>query len=606
MRHIGRIALLVVLILALAAVARPGPSLAGGEVRVLVQFVPGHGAAVHAALQGAGGNIHYQFDDLDTFAVTLPEAALAGIQRNPNLVLVEEDAPRYLMSQDVPWGVDAVQAPQAWTQGATGSGVKVCIIDSGLYTGHEDATPNIAGGYGTNWNVDGCGHGTHVAGTIAAVNNTVGVVGVSPGVSLYIVRVFGDDCGWTYISSLVAATQYCDSAGANIISMSLGGARSSRTERTQFDALYTKGILSIAAAGNDGNTAYSYPASYSSVVSVAAIDSAKIVADFSQKNDQVELAAPGVGVLSTVPWVESNSLTVDGVVYSANHVEYAARGTAAGVLENGGLCGATNTAWSGKVVLCERGTYDFLTKVMNVQTSGGAAAVIYNNVLGNFLGTLGDGNSSTIPAISLSQEYGQYLVANKLASTGNVASSIAKPASGYEAWDGTSMATPHVSAVAALLWSAKPSATNAEIRAAMTASALDLGAAGKDNAYGYGLVQAKAALDSLGGGTTPPTTMHISSVEVTAKFLKPGSTGTAVVTIVDAANTPVSGATVTGVWSGSYISTTPVSGVTGTAGTVTFTTPKTKNATIFTFTVTNVVKDGAIWDRVEKSDTISK
>ncbi|MCU0521216.1 MAG: S8 family serine peptidase, partial [Anaerolineae bacterium] len=323
MKRFGRIAVLVLVVLAMSAVARPAPSLAGGEVRVLVQFAPGRGAAVRAALQGASGNIHYEFEDLNTFAVTLPEAALRGIERNPNVVLVEEDAPRYLMSQDTPYGVDMVQARDVWDTdrdgsydaGApTGNGVTVCIIDSGLYTGHEDHFSNSSRitGYGTDWSRDFCGHGTHVAGTIAAANNTIGVVGVSPNVSLYIVKVFGDDCAWAYSSTLVDATKRCAAAGADIISMSLGGTKASTTERRQFDTLYGQGVLSIAAAGNDGTTAYNYPASYSSVVSVAAIDEAMVVADFSQQNNQVELAAPGVAVLSTLPYVETSDLTVDG------------------------------------------------------------------------------------------------------------------------------------------------------------------------------------------------------------------------------------------------------------------------------------------------------
>lgn len=511
----------VLAILVLATLAPAPPSLAAGEPeRVLVEFAPGRAAAARNALEGAGGQIHYQFDSLNTFAVTLPAAALDGISRNPNVVSVEPDAPRYPMAQEIPWGITDVQAPQVQTAGVTGAGTKVCIIDSGLYTAHEDLLGVPATGYGTDWNRDFCGHGTHVAGTIAAANNGVGVVGVAPAVSLFSVKVFGDDCSWTYTSTLVDATNRCVAGGAKIISMSLGGAKSSRTERTQFANLYSAGILSIAAAGNEGTTAYSYPASYDTVVSVAAIDSSKTVADFSQQNDQVELAAPGVSVLSTVPWLATVNLTVGGATYPGQHIENAAYGTATGALANGGLCDSTGS-WSGKVVLCERGVISFYDKVMNVQNSGGAAAVIYNNEPGNFLGTLGDGYSSTILAISLSQEDGQYLVANKLDQSGTVASSVVKPYSGYEDWDGTSMATPHVSGVAALLWSSNPALTNVQIRNAMAATAMDLGADGRDNAYGYGLVQAKAALDSLGGAPVnqpPAANFTFTTSDLTATF----------------------------------------------------------------------------------------
>jgi serine protease len=512
------ILILCALLVVVLAGTTPGyTSTEEGMARVWVEFRPGTKANVERALKGAGAQFHYTFDELNAFAVSLPEKALGGIRRNPNVVMIEEDAKRYPHGQTVPYGIDMVQARDVWdanrdgvidTGAPTGAGRLVCIIDSGLHTAHEDLTNvTVIGGYPSGWNSDGCGHGTHVAGTIAAANNALGVVGVSPGtVSLYIVKVFGNDCGWAYSSDLADAANRCDAAGAKVINMSLGGGRSVRSEQNTFNNLYNKGVLSIASAGNAGNTQTSYPAGYSSVVSVAAIDSNKVVASFSQKNSTVELAAPGVGVLSTVPWT-SATITVDGVKYLGALIEFAKEAQASGALVDGGLCTATNTsAWSGKVVLCERGDVSFYDKVRNVQNSGGAAAVIYNNVPGGFGGTLGSGNSSTIPAMSLSREDGIYLIANKLNQTGAVDTRIVKPGSGYEAWDGTSMAAPHVSGVAALVWSANPSWSNVQIRNALTGSAEDLGASGRDNSYGWGLVRAYNALVFLGyGGGTQPT-----------------------------------------------------------------------------------------------------
>ncbi len=497
-----------------------------GRVRVLVQFAPGKKAEAQKLLGNANGQVHFEFDALRTIAVTVPEAALAGLSHNPNIVMVEEDAPRFpvginesvtpnveLPDQVVPFGVDMVQARDVWDAdrdgvvdaGApTGANRTVCIIDSGFFTGHEDLAGVNVDGYDGNlpWASDYSGHGSHVAGTIAAMNNALGVIGVTPGtVNVYSVRVFGDDGDWAYSSTLIDAANRCADAGANVISMSLGGGSKNNTEERGFDTLYANGILSIAAAGNDGTTGYSYPASYDSVVSVAAIDEDKLVADFSQKNDQVELAAPGVAVLSTVPYMDISSLTVDGVTYAANHIEYAARGTASAALVDGGLCTSTG-AWAGKVVLCERGDISFYDKVMNVQNSGGAAAVLYNNEPGNFLGTLGDGASSSIVALSISQEDGQYLVANKLGAVGTISSEYIEQVSGYEYYDGTSMATPHTSAVAALVWSADPTATNVEIRDVLATTAQDLGNAGRDTDYGFGLVQAYDAIAALTGGGT--------------------------------------------------------------------------------------------------------
>jgi serine protease len=491
-----------------AAAFLAAESVSAGDARVWVKFKPGSAEKTKGALLSVGAQIHYRFDDLEAFAVSVPEAALTGLQKNPNIEFIEEDVKRYPSAQTVPYGIDKVQAPLVWndiSHPSTGADIKLCVIDSGVGSNHEDLVPSNISGSGDNslpWNVDGCGHGTHVTGTIAAQNNALGVVGVAPSVGIHMVRVFGNDCGWSYSSTLVNAAQKCQTAGAKVINMSLGGDLKSRVEQSAFGSLYSAGILSVAAAGNDGSTKLSYPASYPSVISVAAVDQNNTVADFSQKNSTVELAAPGVGVLSTVPWSSVNTVTVDGTTYSGGSIENAAAGTATGPVVDGGLCDSIGS-WTGQVVLCERGIISFYDKVTNVENGGGIAAVIYNNVSGGFAGTLGDGNSSTIPAIALSQQDGtallEYLQASTTATEATVVSSFTPGESGYEAWDGTSMATPHVSGVAALLWSVNPSLTNVDIRNALTSTALDLGSAGKDNSYGYGLVQAKAALDALEG-----------------------------------------------------------------------------------------------------------
>ena len=110
--------------------------------------------------------------------------------------------------------------------------------------------------------------------------------------------------------------------------------------------------------------------------------------------------------------------------------------------------------------------------------------MIYNNLPGIFSGVLSDGKVPTIPGVSISQEDGQYLVSNMLGVEAEVSAALDFPASGYEAWDGTSMATPHVSAVAALIWSWDTSLTNVKVRQAMQATAMDLGKPGKDAYYG--------------------------------------------------------------------------------------------------------------------------
>ncbi|MGH9777700.1 MAG: S8 family serine peptidase [Candidatus Acidiferrales bacterium] len=480
-------------------------------VRVYVEFERFSPQSV-AAVRAAGGTVHYEFPRQNAVAATLPKAAIQGLLHNPNIVNIEDDPIREPYAQTTPYGIPMVQADQVSFNGA--SGQKVCIIDSGYFKSHEDlqdsgVTATVDSGTGDPF-VDGCGHGSHVAGTIAALNNSVGVIGVVPTgtLGLHIVKVFGNNCAWAYSSTLVNAANKCRDAGAKVISMSLGGSFSSRTEQMAFNDLYSQGILSVAAAGNGGNNQKSYPASYPSVISVAAVDANKVVASFSQKNDAVELAAPGVSVLSTVPWLDANTLSAGGNTWTGGYIDGAARtnGTSAPLFgANGDQCTATSANYSGKIVLCQRGTNSFAQKVSNVLNSGGVGAAIYNNVAsdpscGVFLGTLN--GTSTIPAISLSCADGAAAVAQS-GSNSTVVSQFTANASGYEAWDGTSMATPHVSGVAALVWSNHAQCTNDQVRTALQNTAEDLGASGKDNSYGYGLVRAAAANSALscdGGG----------------------------------------------------------------------------------------------------------
>lgn len=530
-------------LLCAAAVACAAPAWAADN-RYIIQFEPGKAGQGVAALRAFGGEVHVDLTDraVNAVAATLPEQALRGLQNNPNVTLIEEDARVYPMAETVPYGITMVQADQVSDSNA--GAFNVCIIDSGYHAGHFDLQANPVNGLSLSGSgdpfIDSCGHGTHVAGTIAAVNNGDGVVGVLPGanINLTIAKIFGDDdwnsgsCGYSYTSSVIDAAFACADAGADVINMSLGGGGASSTAEQGFQDLLDQGVLSIAAAGNDGTTGYSYPASYPAVVSVAAIDSTKTVADFSQKNDQVELSGPGVGVLSTVPTISATA-EVAGTSYTVSALEGAASTTASGSLANGGLCDSAGN-WTGDIVLCERGSISFGDKVANVEAGGGAGAIVYNNEPGGFLGTIQCNGPSwractSLPAVSMSQSDGQYLVGNQLGASATVSTLATAPADGYDSYNGTSMATPHVAGVAALVWSQAPSGTTAaDIRNALAATAEDLGSAGRDNSYGYGLVRAADAVAFLGGGggdtnTAPTASFTYSCTDLSCSFDGSGS-----------------------------------------------------------------------------------
>jgi subtilisin family serine protease len=294
------------------------------------------------------------------------------------------------------------------------------------------------------------------------------------------------------------AVQNCAAAGADVINMSLGGGRPSRTEENTYNQVAAQNILVVASAGNDGTTTVNYPAGYAAVMSVAAVDPTMTVADFSQRNADVEIAAPGVAVLSSVPANSQlgGAVAVGGTEYSAVPMDGSPMASATGNLADFGLGDTViRGAMAGQVCLIQRGVVAFADKVTNCQRSGGIAAVIYNNVVGEDLyGTLG-GARTSIPSVGITQANGESLLASGIGQSTTV--TVGYSDTQYEYYSGTSMAAPHVAGVAALVWSQHPTCTADQIRSSLNNSALDLGTAGRDDLYGYGLAQAKAASDRI-------------------------------------------------------------------------------------------------------------
>ena len=283
-------------------------------------------ASVKSAIQSAGGKTHKVMARHGMASVTLNKKALNALMKNKD-VEVAPDPKRHLMAQTTPYGYNMVQANQLFQSDT--SARKVCIIDTGYNLGHPDLPGQNDGvtGQGNNsavgnWYNDGNGHGTHVAGTISAYDNSEGVIGVYPGVNLHIVKIFDDSGSWTYASDIITAIDQCQDAGADVVNMSLGGAGSSSAEASAMQGFVDDNMLLVAAAGNDGNSSLSYPASYDAVVSVAAVDSGKNRASYSQYNSQVEISGPGSSVYSTYP--SSSYATLSGTSMATPHVAGAA------------------------------------------------------------------------------------------------------------------------------------------------------------------------------------------------------------------------------------------------------------------------------------------
>jgi subtilisin family serine protease len=458
-----------------------------------------------SAIRGAGGSVRLEIPTRGLVSVALPDGAIAGLRRSPAVDRIERDQVRRPMEEETtPWGIPRVQADLVEDElGNPVVGTKtVCIIDGGYWTAHEDL-PDTVTGEPAGWDTSECPHGTHVAGTIAALGgNGVGVVGVLPDtVPIYAVQVFGGtDCGWTYSSDLIAAVDACLAEGASVINMSLGGGGFNDAENAAFEDAFAAGVLSFAAAGNDGTTGLSYPASYASVVSVGATAEGDTRAGFSQHNEGVELSAPGQSVLSTVQYRATNDLTVGGASFAGGEMEGSTDGTGTGTLFDGGDCNTPfdRNSHGGEVILCQRGELSFRDKADNVNRSGAEGMIVYNNEPGGFSGTLGNGRTYGFPIVTLSDTQGADAKTH-LGEEATVTVGMIPNMSGYDTFNGTSMATPHAAGVAALVWSAVPGATAQQVRSALIASADDLGNSGRDVDFGHGLVLAYDAISYLGG-----------------------------------------------------------------------------------------------------------
>ncbi len=235
------------------------------------------------------------------------------------------DATHDRAGDTVPPGVTQVTAPQVWALGNKGDGVKVGILDSGGDPTHPDLS--YAGGYNainltsSGWQdtVSVClGHGTHIAGTIAAKDNGIGVVGVAPHALLYAIRVFqnvGGSC-LAYTSSQIYGIQWAVSQGIRLVNVSIGG-----TFSTAYDAAIqsaaAQGTYVIAAAGNNGG-ALTYPGSSDYAIGVGAVDNSNVRQSWSDFGSQLDIMAPGLNVYSTLPG--GNYGTKSGTSMATPHV----------------------------------------------------------------------------------------------------------------------------------------------------------------------------------------------------------------------------------------------------------------------------------------------
>ena len=231
---------------------------------------------------------------------------------------VETDPPDavHAMDDDLDWGVDSINAELVWgikegardvVPGQGGAGIKVAIVDTGVHCNHEDLTPGC--NFGANFvnppfTGDDSGHGTHVAGLVAARDNGIGTIGTAPEVSLYSVKVLDNTASGTW-SAVAAGIVWAADNGMNVVNMSLGGTGFSQAVLDAVNYAHNRGVLIVSAAGNEGGCSTCdtllYPAKYPNSMAVGAVGRNNRRASFSSTGPDLDVVAPGVNNLSPMP-----------------------------------------------------------------------------------------------------------------------------------------------------------------------------------------------------------------------------------------------------------------------------------------------------------------
>ena len=335
-----------------------------------------------ASLRAQGVRVLYEFKRTPVVVAELSPRLAVALRRSVWVDYMEPDAPMQLASQVTLWGVTKVNAPGAWPV-STGSGVKLLILDTGVT--HSDLNVSTAWRCMSGDYVDTDGHGTHVAGIAAALNNSIDVVGAAYGVTLWSADVtVPNTSSPTRISpaEVACSIEVARANGVGVVNMSFGSESTFTSVTDQINGGYIyQNMVFVAAAGNQYSAPVLFPAKLSNVIAVTATDINNVKADFANVGSQLDLAAPGVAILST------------------------------------SIASGYNCSTGGSTSLCS----------------------------------------------------------------------------------GTSMATPHVSAAAAILRSRYPSWSNSDIKNRLVATATDLGASGFDNTFGNGLVNIARAVGMTAG-----------------------------------------------------------------------------------------------------------
>jgi len=304
----------------------------------------GVAGAVQQLERGHGFRADHVFGSaIRGFSARLNSRQIQALENNPLVAYLESDEPMFASAQTLPWGINRIDADSSSTLAGNGSGtvsnVNVYIIDTGAETTHSDLNVvrhvNFAGGT----NNDCHGHGTHVAGTVAAKDNTSQVVGVAPGAPITGVKVL-NCAGSGTTSGVIKGVDWVTANAVKpaIANMSLGGGASLALDNAVIRSADSGVFYSLAAGNSAVDACTQSPAragTHNGVMTVAATDISNLEASFSNFGSCVDIWAPGVSILST--FRKNSTRTLSGTSMAAPH----AGGTGALFLSHGGVAAAT-------------------------------------------------------------------------------------------------------------------------------------------------------------------------------------------------------------------------------------------------------------------------
>lgn len=221
----------------------------------------------------------------------------------------------------IPWGVRQIKAPQAWGA-TTGHRIQIGVIDTGVNYRHPDLSSSLLSGINLvqrgNPPYDDNGHGTHIAGTIAASNQMYGIIGVAPRALIHPVKAF-DANGSAFVSDIISGIDWCVRNKVHIINMSFGLKSHSKSLQKAVINATNAGITIVASSGNDAKRkSIDYPARYSQTISVGATDANHQITAFSNRGSLVDIYAPGEKIVSS--WLKNKYHEMSGTSMATSHV----------------------------------------------------------------------------------------------------------------------------------------------------------------------------------------------------------------------------------------------------------------------------------------------